>query len=226
MTISTNSLQAKTPWPHLQNFWSLWYLWSPGIWQLSATIWTLLPGGKWTSLPWISLSPALWASLLQAALGCRGEPALNFLGMWLLFSLAHFSWPWRIVCLLGPCNIFPLGIFWLHTIYPSSMFTSLRLFIPSYHLPEKLNSSLLIIVHHFFQSYKNHSSSDLAPSTMVLTKVLNPMSWESTPRSMNSFLCSLIFQSPQSRILKTQSQGYFPDFCWYKLDNSGNSFGI
>lgn len=52
-----NSLQINPRWPHLQPFWSLWYIRSPRIWQQRTIIWSLLPGGERTSLLWISLIP-------------------------------------------------------------------------------------------------------------------------------------------------------------------------
>lgn len=157
------------------------------------------------------------ASPLPPALGCRGEPALNFLVMLLLFSQYISDSLWEsYVFFACPSNVFLWQIFWLHIIYT---------FLHS-HFPYPLHNLAAIclgnLMQFFFnqhcssllQDSKSCPTSELAPSMLVLTRVTNPMSWESTLNSMNCFLCSLIsIPSPSNSNHKIQSQGYFPDFC-------------
>lgn len=106
---------------------------------------------------------------------------------------------------------------YIHSSMPSSLSLLILSLSPareSHAIP--LLSSLLIT---FFQTFKSLSSSKLSPSMLVLTRVLNPVLWESAPKLMNSFSCSLISQPSQSGTFKIQTQGYICDFCWHMLAN-------
>lgn len=77
----------------------------------------------------------------------------------------------------------------------------------------------------FLQVSKIHPSSKFVPLPGVLARVLNPMSRESTPKSIKFCLDSLT-SGTLDQPIQIPTQACSPGSCHYMLTNSGHSFAV